>query len=137
MFGKFAANLAYLFRRVELDIPDEVDYAEMLFGDPDKGGYLNKTIVAFGEESFVFYVYPSSANVGGSSSQTAYTIGLVTAANEYPKQPFVNASGNVLTLMTRNMQYNITVRVSAEANITVNWKSTTWDNAPVNVPEFN
>lgn len=137
MFGKFAANRAYLFRRTKLDIPGEVEYAEMLFGDPNKGGYLGETIQAFDEASFVFYVYPSSANVGGTDSQTAYTIGLNTAKNEYPMQPFVNQNGSVLNLMTRNVQYNISVRISAEAQITVNWESTTWEDAQVNVPEFN
>lgn len=136
-FGKFAANRAYLFRRTKLDIPGEVEYAEMLFGDPNKGGYLGETIQAFDEASFVFYVYPSSANVGGTDSQTAYTIGLNTAKNEYPMQPFVNQNGSVLNLMTRNVQYNISVRISAEAQITVNWESTTWEDAQVNVPEFN
>lgn len=136
-FGEFAADYAYLFRTTELDIPENAVYAEMLFGDPDKGGVLEKTIPAFGEDYFVFYVYPSSANIGETGSQTAYTIGLNTAKNEYPMQPFVNQNGSVLNMMTRNVQYNISVRISAEARITVNWKSTTWDNAQVDVPEFN
>lgn len=125
-FGPFAGDRFYLFREVNLDVPDNTKYAEF--------GHLNQegvTIPAT-ETKVVLaaYIYPTFAFSSGTNSP--YTLALTTKANSYGALVFAPGVNS----FTRNTQVNITARITTEVGIKINFRVAGWDEYTVEVPPF-
>ena len=125
-FGPFAGDRFYLFREVNLDVPDDTKY--------DEFGYSNQegiTIPA-AETSVVLaaYIYPTFAFSAGTDNP--YTLALTTKANNYGALVFAPGENS----FTRNTQVNITARITTEVGIQIDFRVAGWDSYTVNVPPF-
>lgn len=125
-FGPFSGDRFYLFREVNLDVPDDTKY--------DEFGYSNQegiTIPA-AETSVVLaaYIYPTFAFSAGTDNP--YTLALTTKANNYGALVFAPGENS----FTRNTQVNITARITTEVGIQIDFRVAGWDSYTVNVPPF-
>lgn len=125
-FGPFSGDRFYLFREVNLDVPDDTKY--------DEFGYSNQegiTIPA-AETSVVLaaYIYPTFAFSAGTDNP--YTLALTTKANNYGALVFAPGENS----FTRNTQVNITARITTEVGIQINFRVAGWDSYTVDVPPF-
>ena len=125
-FGSFAGDRFYLFREVNLDVPDDTKY--------DVFGYSNQegiTIPA-AETSVVLaaYIYPTFAFSAGTDNP--YTLALTTKANNYGALVFAPGENS----FTRNTQVNITARITTEVGIQIDFRVAGWDSYTVDVPPF-
>lgn len=125
-FGPFSGDRFYLFREVNLDVPDDTEY--------DVFGYSNQegvTIPAAGTNVVLAaYIYPTFAFSAGTDNP--YTLALTTKANNYGALVFAPGKNS----FTRNTQVNITARITTEVGIQIDFRVAGWDSYTVDVPPF-
>lgn len=126
--GSFFANSLYLFREMNLDVPQSTEYASWDFTG------LTIGIPSKSEETMVCYVYPSFAwkNI---NDPCPYEIGFKINGKTYGKKNFVQNSKE-LNSIERNTQVNINATLSEPADFELKFSVEPWTSVTIEVPPF-
>lgn len=129
-FGAFFGKSFYLFRETYLDVPAEQNYVGREF---EEG--VSYDIQPNGKEVLILYFYPSFAWTSGSVA-SPYTIGFVTEGGTYPQMAFLDPTGTSYNSIPRNTQVNISVTLSGETHVSVDFAVVGWEKTDITVPDF-
>lgn len=133
-FGEFFGDCYYMFRDVNLDVPDEIQYTDMVYEN------LNIVIPGANDEdpsvrpytdTLSAYFYPTHPAFEGGNSP--FTLGLTTGSGAYPSQVFAPNR----TFFIRNTQVNLRVRITTDVGIEIDFEVAPWDEYEVEVPTFD
>lgn len=131
-FGKFFGNSFYLFRERNLDVPAGQNNESREFGEEEDVSY---DIQPNEKEVLILYFYPSFAWTSGSVA-SPYTIGFVTEGGTYPQMAFLDPTGTSYNSIPRNTQVNISVTLSGETHVSVDFAVVGWEKTYITVPDF-
>lgn len=132
-FGKFISDRVYMFRQMELDIPDSTQYKELRYPENEEETFEDVTLASTERTDWnSVYIYPNYAYKSQTDSNP-YTLSLATEKKEY--EPSLLADN--MNSMPRNSQYNITARINASATISIRYQKVDWTAVTVNVPPFD
>lgn len=129
-FGAFFGNSFYLFSETDLDVPAGQTYVGREF---EEG--VSYDIQPNGKEVLILYFYPSFAWTSGSVA-SPYTIGFVTEGGTYPQMAFLDPTGTSYNSIPRNTQVNISVTLSGETHVSVDFAVVGWEKTDITVPDF-
>ena len=125
-YGAFAPDRVYLFSRYMLDVPSGTINSPMVYNN------LGINLPAGGEsEPFVVYIYPTFAYRPGMTN-SPYTLSITAGGTTYNPLRFTTANS-----FGRNTQVNIRARITAPANVTLDFEVLPWEPYSVDVPDFN
>lgn len=130
-FGAFFGKSFYLFRETKLDVPTQ-EYTSREFGEEEGVSY---DIQPNEKEVLILYFYPSFAWIS-SSVASPYTIGFVTEGGTYPQMAFLDPTGTSYNSIPRNTQVNISVTLSGETHVSVDFEVVGWEKTNITVPDF-
>lgn len=129
-FGPFSGDRFYMFRELELDVPEDTQYGTLVYDTQNiliSSGTMTQKLSA--------YIYPTYPQfVQGNSP---FTIQIETEAMAYPSLVFAPNTNS----FTRNTQVNINARITTvtgiELTFTVEpWTTLPWEDYNQDVPTF-
>lgn len=129
-FGEFFGNSFYLFSETNLDVPAGQTYVGREF---EEG--VSYDIQPNEKEVLILYFYPSFAWTSGSVA-SPYTIGFETEGGTYPQMAFLDPTGTSYNSIPRNTQVNISVTLSGETHVSVDFEVVGWKKTDITVPDF-
>lgn len=131
-FGKFISDRFFMFREVQLDIPDNTLYKELRYPENEQET-MNVTLAANAATDWnSIYIYPNFA-YSDPNTPYPYTLSLATERYEYPASRLAQDMNSLI----RNTQLNITARITASAYIVIDYTYVDWTTETIDVPSFN
>lgn len=142
-FGEFFGDRYYMFRDLALDVPDGIQYSDMIYdnleivipGVADDGSSDSFT------DTLTAYFYPTHPQFDGNNN-SPFTIGFETGSPDSPYvyEPQVFAPNTAF--FVRNTQVNLHARITTTVGIELSfevapWTVTPWEEYNQDVPSFD